>query len=160
MTTNNDFRRMVSELIESGAGLTTAERIAKANELIEKFVEETGKAPPDDQVERLTDFVLRDELSSNNKRRSGRPIYTDEQLAHNARRTGVQINIDEISDALTYGDILTSKDVEKSKRPNGTEAAVHKAIRSHPEASNRQIGRELGVSHTLVRRYRKTMSRG
>jgi hypothetical protein len=78
MTEKERFERMVDELIKR-KDLTTAERIAE----VDKFIESYGALPKGANIEKLTDYILGEELSDPDRmkmRNKEYPFMSERQL--------------------------------------------------------------------------------
>jgi len=81
-----EFERAVNEIIDKNIEDRT-ERIRAIDALIDEYVDAIGSAPDPKQLERLADYILREELTDSSKDKVSReeyPILSEWQLA---RRT-------------------------------------------------------------------------
>jgi len=88
--TEAQLSKQIDELTSSN--IPVDQRSGKVNDLIEAYVKASGLVPSDRLIARLTNWILADELKSNNKRWAKRPFYTDEQL--NERRRKHEVPLD------------------------------------------------------------------
>lgn len=88
------FRSRVDALLARQNDMTAQERSGAVETLCDEYVRTNGHAPEPKELERLANFILGDELRSHNKRGST-PVYTDNQLAKQAKRAGATVSYEQ-----------------------------------------------------------------
>jgi hypothetical protein len=86
--TNDEFGKAIKALEKRAKGMSVQERNQATGELIERYVQARGEAPPANLLDKLADFILYDDLSDKAKRRrEDRPaIYTERLLMKSHER--------------------------------------------------------------------------
>lgn len=93
------FEAAVSELIEEDIR-DRAERMQAIDALIDEYINATGETPDAKQIERLTDYILREELfdSSPDKiTREEYPILSERQLR---RRRSMEVPLESVAEYI------------------------------------------------------------
>lgn len=100
MTELFDYHEWIHEQIDLCIEKNTEDRkqrISEVNELLETYVERVGKRPPSYELNRLTDYILKEELTdkSTNKSKEEDAFISNDQLRHREKKEVRLQNIEE-----------------------------------------------------------------
>jgi hypothetical protein len=134
--TEDKFRLEARRLIGKGIA-DRAERMAAVSGLIDSYVEENGEAPDGDVLDKLTDYVLNEELTDITSWKTHHEEYPLLSISQRKRRTRGDVQLSDIpGDSLAVGHkeliIYESSDERSLRELNSETARYRKLNRKQP----------------------------